>query len=133
MELPMPTAVDDAAPTFATVESPDKSLPAGASDDLGPISNLLEGSNTWGPEAGIGLDVGRTYPLPKGYANGRRPTGAEARETEAATSVSYKGIRHRFFFGYCWLYIYTSRRRHHGDRDALSLSLPLFYLCAYVA
>ena len=81
------TAGNEAASAFVSVESSDKSLPPRTGDDLGPFSDLLEGSNTPCPQAGTGLDLGRAYPLPEGYPDGRRATGAEARKTEAATTV----------------------------------------------
>lgn len=87
MELPMPTTSAGTTCAFISVESSDKSLPTRTSNDLGPFSDLLEGSNTSGPQTAIGLDLGRTYPFPEGYADGGRATGAEARETEATTSV----------------------------------------------
>ena len=88
MELPMPTTSAAATSAFISVESSDKSLPTWTSDDLGPFSELLEASNTSGPQAAIRLDLCRTYPFPEGYSDGRRATASEGRETEAATSVS---------------------------------------------
>ncbi|KAL4384667.1 hypothetical protein GQ457_15G025570 [Hibiscus cannabinus] len=119
MELPMPTA----AAAFIPVESSDESLPPGTGDDLRPFSDLPEHSNTPGPKSGIGLGRRTAYPLPKGCAGRGPTTGAEARETEAATSVSHEGIRRRFFAN-GWFYIYMSRR-HHGDEEANSLAVSL--------
>lgn len=88
MELPVPTITDAATSAFTPVEPSDESLPTRTGDDFGPFSDLPEGSNASGPQAGTGLDLGGTYPFPEGQSDGGRATGAEARKTEAATSVS---------------------------------------------
>lgn len=83
------------------VESPNKGLPPRSGDDLGPLTELLEGPEAARPPAilgengrvGVGVRPGcGSHALPPCEADGVRRARAEAGEAEAAACVGYETV-----------------------------------------